>query len=130
MISVSKIAVVISVLVLVVAIAVSGYEIGRNHTNVAAVHSVSTQFAKAQAVADAEYVVQQAYQNSTPNTINAANIAFQDHDATVEGAVALIHMGPDDRAYFQVRINDVVGDVCIDYGGLSLGEVPSACEKP
>jgi Tfp pilus assembly protein FimT len=129
-ISFSKIAVVIAVLVLVAAIGLSGYELGRNHTSVAKVHRVSTQFAKAQAVADAVYVIQQAYQNSTPNTINAANIAFQDHDAAVEGEVALIHLGSDDRAYFQVRINNVVGDVCIDYGGLSYGEAPSACRKP
>jgi hypothetical protein len=128
-ISVSKIAVVIAVLVLVAAIGLSGYELGRNHTNVATVRSVSTQFAKAQAVADAVYVVELAYQNSTPNTINAANIAFQDHDAGVEGEVALIHLGTDDRAYFQVRINGVVGDVCIDYGGMSYAEVPSACRK-
>jgi hypothetical protein len=128
-ISVSKIVVVIALLVLVAAVSLSSYEIGRNHTNVAPVYSVSTLFAKAQAVADAEYVIQQTYQNSTPNTINAANIAFTDHAAAVEGEVALIRLGSDDRAYFQVRINDVVGDVCVDYGGLSYGEEPSACDK-
>jgi hypothetical protein len=128
-ISVSKITVVIAVLVLVAAIGLAGYELGRNHTNVVNVHGASTQFATAQADADAEYVVQLAYQNSTPNTINAANIALQDHDAAVEGEVALIHLGSDDRAYFQVRINDVVGHVCIDYGGLSLGEAPSVCRN-
>jgi hypothetical protein len=128
-ISVSKITVAIALLVLIAAVGVSGYEIGRNHTNAPTVHSVSAQFAKAQALADAEYVIQQAYQNSTPSKINAAIIALNDHDAAMGGDVALIRLGPDDRAYFQVRINDVVGDVCIDYGGLSYGEVPSACKQ-
>jgi hypothetical protein len=128
-ISVSKITVAIAVLALIAAVGLSGYEIGRNHTNVVTAHGAVTQFAKAQAVAEAEYVIQQAYQNSTPSTINAAIIALNDHGAALGGDVALIRLGPDDRAYFQIRINDVVGDVCIDYGGLSYGEVPSVCRN-
>jgi hypothetical protein len=128
-ISVSKITVAIAALVLIAAVGLSGYEIGRNHSNPTTAHRASTQFARAQAVADAEYVIQQAYQNSTPSEINAAIIALNDHEATVGGDVALIRLGSDDRAYFQVRINGVVGDVCIDYGGLSYGETPTACSK-
>jgi hypothetical protein len=126
-ISVSKITAAIAVLVLIAAVGLSGYEIGRNHSKPTTARRVSTQFARAQAVADAEYVIQQAYQNPTPSKINAAIIALNDHEATVGGDVALIRLGSDDRAYFQVRINDVVGDVCIDYGGLSYGESPSPC---
>jgi hypothetical protein len=43
--------------------------------------------------------------------------------------VALIRLGSDDRAYFQVRINGVVGDVCVDYGRMSYGKTPSPCGK-
>lgn len=130
MISVSKITVAIAVLVLIAAVGISGYEIGRNHSITPAAKVSVSQFARAQAVADAEYVIEQTYQNSTPSRISAAFIALNDHDASVVGGgVALIRLGSDDRAYFQVRINDVAGDVCIDYGGMSYGETPSPCRK-
>jgi hypothetical protein len=127
MISVSKITVVMALLVMIAAVGLSGYEIGRNHASATVTHRVNRQFARAQALADAEYVIQQAYQNSTPSEITASIIALNDRDAAVGDDVALIRLGSDDRAYFQVRINGVAGDVCIDYGGLSYGEVPSAC---
>jgi hypothetical protein len=128
-ISVSKITVAIAVIVLIAAVGLSGYEIGRAHTSTPTSHGVAKQFARAQAVADAEYVIEQAYQNSTPSKISGAIIALNDHGATLDGGVALIRLGSDDRAYFQVRINDVAGDVCIDYGGLSYGESPTVCNK-
>jgi hypothetical protein len=128
-ISVPKIAVALAVCVLIAAVGLSCYEIGRNHTNTTTSRAAAIPFARAQAVADAEYVIEQAYQNSTPSKISAPIISLNDHDAAVGDGVALIRLGSDDRAYFQVRINDVSGAVCIDYGGLSYGEAPSPCRK-
>jgi hypothetical protein len=128
-ISVSKITVAIAVLVLIAAVGVSGYEIGRNHSITPAAKGSASQFARAQAVADAEYVIEQAYQNSSPSKVSSSLIALNARDSVVGRGVALIRLGSDDRAYFQVRINDVAGDVCIDYGGMSYGETPSPCRK-
>jgi FlaG/FlaF family flagellin (archaellin) len=104
---------VIAFVVVVATVGICSYIDGRDHSAAPVARSASSQFPRAQAVADATEVVEQATAGDNTQNVSALDVALNAQDL-FGGAVALVRLTPP-RAYFLVRIDGVSGDVCINY---------------